>query len=177
MNLWHDLPLSKKFPAEFPVIIEISKGSNVKYELHKDTGLIAVDRILHSAMHYPLNYGFTPRTYCKDNDPIDVLLMGEYALMPGSFIQARAIGYIEMIDDGEEDHKLIAIPVSDPELAHIDDISKVSPHLIEKIKNFFATYKIMQKKDVVINNHYSREKALALLTTAADSYLKKFPNH
>ncbi|KAK6162240.1 hypothetical protein DH2020_002081 [Rehmannia glutinosa] len=119
------------------LVIEIPKGSKVKYELDKKTGLIKVDRILYSSMVYPHNYGFIPRTLCEDNDPMDVLVIMQESVAPGSFLRARAIGLMPMIDQGEKDDKIIAVCADDPEYRHYTDISQLPPHRLTEIKRFF----------------------------------------
>ncbi len=177
MHLWHDLPVAPEgavFPEQLTVVVEVPKNSSVKYELDKTSGLLHVDRILYSSMHYPLNYGFTPRTYCGDGDPIDVLLLGEQALLPGVIVIARPLAYMSMIDGGEADAKIIAAPVCDPELSHIKELTDISPHLIKKIENFFATYKILQKKPVSGIHTYPRAAACKVLEQSLSDYKQKF---
>ncbi|CAM0144896.1 unnamed protein product [Urochloa decumbens] len=134
---WHDLEIGPGAPAVFNVVVEITKGSKVKYELDKKTGLIKVDRVLYSSVVYPHNYGFIPRTLCEDNDPMDVLVLMQEPVIPGSFLRARAIGLMPMIDQGEKDDKIIAVCADDPEYRHYNDISELSPHRLQEIKRFF----------------------------------------
>ncbi|KAG6529916.1 hypothetical protein ZIOFF_012133 [Zingiber officinale] len=123
---WHDLETGKEAPVVFNVVVEISKGSKVKYELDKKTGLIMVDRVLYSSVVYPHNYGFIPRTLCEDNDPMDVLVLMQEPVIPGCFLQAKAIGLMPMIDQGEQDDKIIAVCADDPEYRHFNDLSDVT---------------------------------------------------
>ncbi|KAK9050884.1 hypothetical protein SSX86_030147 [Deinandra increscens subsp. villosa] len=115
-------------------VIEISKGSKVKYELDKKTGLIKVDRVLYSSVVYPHNYGFVPRTLCEDNDPLDVLVIMQEPILPGCFLRAKAIGVMPMIDQGEKDDKIIAVCADDPEYRHYNDIKELPPHRLAEIR-------------------------------------------
>lgn len=145
---WHTIDIG---PLEgFLCVIEIPKGSKYKYELHKKSGLIMVDRVLHSAVHYPANYGFIPRTYCDDKDPLDILVLGQEPVYPGILMRARAIGVMTMIDDLEEDDKIIAIHFDDPEYNHYKDISELPPHKIKELERFFMDYKKLEKKERII---------------------------
>src|SRR5438876_785194 len=128
---WHDIKLTEPIEEGFPAFIEIPKGSKVKYELDKETGLLKVDRILFSAVHYPANYGFIPQTYCDDGDPLDVLVLGQENVVPMCLLRAKAIGVITMSDDKGQDDKIIAIHVDDPEYAHYRDISELPPHRVK----------------------------------------------
>ncbi|KAF2564631.1 hypothetical protein F2Q70_00016665 [Brassica cretica] len=139
-------------PVIFNVVVEISKGSKVKYELDKKTGLIKVDRILYSSVVYPHNYGFIPRTLCEDNDPLDVLVIMQEPVLPGCFLRARAIGLMPMIDQGEKDDKIIAVCVDDPEYKHYTDIKELPPHRLTEIRRFFEDYKKNENKEVAVND-------------------------
>ncbi|KAG5378000.1 hypothetical protein IGI04_025842 [Brassica rapa subsp. trilocularis] len=130
---WHDLEIGPEAPAVFNCVVEISKGGKVKYELDKNSGLIKVDRVLYSSIVYPHNYGFIPRTICEDSDPIDVL----EPVLTGSFLRARAIGLMPMIDQGEKDDKIIAVCADDPEFRHYRDIKELPPHRLAEIRRFF----------------------------------------
>ncbi|WVZ68047.1 hypothetical protein U9M48_017037, partial [Paspalum notatum var. saurae] len=148
---WHDLDIGPDAPAVFNVVVEISKGSKVKYELDKKTGLIKVDRVLYSSVVYPHNYGFIPRTLCEDNDPMDVLVLMQEPVLPGCFLRARAIGLMPMIDQGEKDDKIIAVCTDDPEYRHYNDLSELSPHRVQEIRRFFEDYKKNENKEVAVD--------------------------
>ncbi|KAD0014295.1 hypothetical protein E3N88_44924 [Mikania micrantha] len=137
---WHDLEIGPGAPTIFNCVIEISKGSKVKYELDKKTGLIKVDRVLYSSVVYPHNYGFVPRTLCEDNDPLDVLVIMQEPILPGCFLRAKAIGVMPMIDQGEKDDKIIAVCADDPEYRHYNDIKELPPHRMAEIRRFFEDF-------------------------------------
>jgi inorganic pyrophosphatase len=134
---WHDLEIGPDAPAVFNCVIEIGKGSKVKYELDKKSGLIKVNRVLYSSVVYPHNYGFIPRTLCEDSDPLDVLVIMQEPVLPGCFLRARAIGLMPMIDQGEKDDKIIAVCADDPEYRHYKDIKELPPHRLAEIRRFF----------------------------------------
>ena len=172
MNPWHDVAIGNNFPNEFAAIIEVPKGSKVKYELDKATGLIRVDRILYSSVHYPANYGFIPQTYCGDKDPLDVLVLGQETFVPLSLAYAKPIGVMRMLDQGEADDKIIAVHAHEPEFNHFNSIKELSPHRIKEIRRFFEDYKILENKKVTVEDFYDRDIALEILKEAVDLYRK-----
>ena len=162
-------------PDKVKVVIEIPYGSNIKYELDKESGAIEVDRVLHSAMFYPANYGFVNQTLSADGDPIDVLVLNSYALQPGSVIKCRLVGVLNMEDEKGTDEKLLAVPVSkvDPTYDEIQDINDVPKHILARIKNFFETYKSLEpNKWVKVQDFKNKEEAQKLLQEAMDNYNK-----
>lgn len=173
MNLWHDISFGT--PDSFNVIIEIPKLSRIKYELDKETGQIKVDRVLYSPMHYPANYGFAPRTLWDDGDPLDVLVLSHEPFVPGCLISVRPIGVLDMVDDGEDDAKILAVPKDDPRFKEITDIKKIEPHIPEEIHHFFRVYKELQNKFVKVGEWKGREKALEDIARSLDNYQKKYP--
>ncbi len=153
LHPWHDLPNNPDdIDDHFNCVIEIPRGSKVKYEMDKPTGLLRVDRILHSAVMYPCNYGFLPRTYCDDGDPLDVLVLGYEAVYPMSILQARAIGIMHMLDEGEADDKIIAVHVNDPATSGYRDISELQEHTLLEIERFFRDYKVLEHKKVGVEH-------------------------
>jgi len=172
MNLWHKIPSGEK--NNLNVIVEVPKGSRVKYELDKDTGLIKFDRILHSPMHYPTNYGFVPQTLWEDGDPLDVLVVAYEALNPGTLIEARPIGFLEMEDGGENDAKVLAVPVTDPRFRNTKDISDLEPHLLDEIRHFFQVYKALEKKEVKVGEWKGSKDTNAVIEKSFELYKEKF---
>ncbi len=158
---------------EMNVIIEIPMGSRVKYELDKETGLIKFDRVLYSPMHYPANYGFVPQTLWDDGDPLDVLVLGYEALVPGCLVEARPIGVLDMIDGGDGDAKVLAVPTSDPRYKEVKDLGDVEPHILEEIKHFFKVYKDLQKKKVEVGEWRSAAEAKKDFAKSIELYKKK----
>lgn len=174
MNLLHDLTPGKKVPDEITVVVEINKGSKNKYELDKETGLIMLDRAMYTSQDYPFDYGFVPQTHWHDGDPLDVVLLTTNPLIPGLLLAARPIAVLDMIDDGESDAKVIAVPVKDPRFAEIKDLSDINPHTIEEIKHFFETYKQIQKKVVTIPTIRDAKAAKEVVVEAVELYKKEF---
>jgi inorganic pyrophosphatase len=170
MHAWHDVELGDDIARDFVAVIEIPKGSKVKYELDKATGLLRVDRVLHSAVHYPANYGFLPRTYCGDGDPLDVLVLGQEPVTPLCVLRARAIGVMTMSDDKGEDDKVIAIHVDDPEYAHYGDIVELPPHRLRELRRFFIDYKVLEDKAVNVGDLRGRADAERVIRAAVRLY-------
>ena len=152
LSLLHDIPPGEDSPKEITVVVEIGKGSKNKYELDKKTGLIKLDRVMHTGQDYPFDYGFIPQTHWHDGDPIDVVLITTYPLIPGTLLTARPVAVIDMIDGNDSDAKVIAVPVEDPRFTGVKDLQDVNPPTIEELIHFFETYKKMQKKVNFKNN-------------------------
>jgi inorganic pyrophosphatase len=148
MHAWHDVELGDRIDQHFRAVIEIPKGSKVKYELDKATGLLYLDRVLHSAVHYPANYGFLPQTFCDDGDPLDVLVLGQEPVLPLCILRARAIGVLTMRDEKGQDDKIIAIHLDDPEYEHYRDVAELPPHRMRELERFFLDYKVLEQKTV-----------------------------
>lgn len=172
MHPWHEVELDEENPDIVPAIIEVPKGSQIKYELDKKSGLVKVDRILYSSVHYPANYGFIPQTYCADNDPLDILVLGQESVAPLCIMRARPIGVMKMIDGGVADDKIIAIHEDDPQYNcyhHIDDLP---PHTLKTLQRFFEDYKILENKEVKIESFLGPKEAMAILKKALELYQK-----
>ena len=170
MNLLHDIAPGTK--EEMNVIIEIPKFSKNKYEVDKETGLIALDRVMHTSQDYPFDYGFVPQTLFDDGDALDVLVLTTHPLAPGILVQARPVAIMEMTDSGDRDDKIIAVPVQDPRFDSITDLKDINPHTIKEIEHFFATYKQLQNKTVTIGAWNGKEEAEAAFEKSVSAYKK-----
>ena len=168
MHPWHDVAL--RDGDALRVVIEIPKGSKVKYELDKATGLLRVDRVLYSAVHYPANYGFLPRTFCADDDPLDVLVLGQEPVVPLCLLRARPIGVLTMRDEKGQDDKIIAIHADDPEYAGYTDIDGLPPHRLKELERFFLDYKVLEHKVVNVEDFRGRAEAERVIAEAERLY-------
>ncbi len=155
------------------VIIEIEKGSKNKYEIDKDTGLITLDRVMYTAQSYPFDYGFVPNTLWYDGDPLDVVLLTSYSIHPGVLVEARPIAYLNMIDNGESDAKVIAVPAHDPRIINIKDIEDIIPHTLDEINHFFETYKMLEKKKVEVPSTHNKKETEEVIDEAIELFKKK----
>ncbi len=161
---WFDVGVGENTPKEFFALIEIPKGSKNKYEMDKATGLLRVDRVLYSAVHYPANYGFIPKSYCLgDDDPLDVLVLGQEPVHPLSLLYARAIGVMQMVDEKEEDDKIIAIHANDPEYMHYRDIAELPDHKLQELQRFFEDYKALEHRKVTVERFMGRFDAYRII--------------
>lgn len=174
MNVWHDIDASRVTAEEFVAVIEISKGSKSKYELDKDTGMLLLDRILYTSTHYPANYGFIPRTFADDGDPLDVLVLCSEQIYPMTLVKCYPIGMITMIDSGSSDEKIIAIPKDDPMYNIYTDVSELPAHIFEEMKHFFSVYKMLENKTTQVDDIQNREKAIETITNCISLYKRKF---
>ena len=176
LNLWHDIELGDKAPEEFNTIIEIPKGSNNKYEIDKETGLIALDRANYSSAPYPFDYGFAPKTLWEDGDALDIIVLSTFPLAIGILVKVRPVAVMEMIDSGESDYKIIAVPVSDKRWEDVKDLANVNKHTIKEIQHFLETYKNLKGKGdiVTINAIKGKEDAMAAVTKSVEIYKAKF---
>jgi len=174
MNLWHDISIGDNVPEKFNAIIEIPRGSSNKYELDKETGLMKLDRVLYSAMFSPMDYGFMPQTYWHDNDPLDVLVMTTYTLVPGILVEVRPVAVVRMIDGGEKDEKIIAVPTKDPRFNGIKDIDDIEDHILEEVKHYYEHYKDLEKKKVEITAIEGVKEAKEVISEGIELYKNKF---
>ena len=172
MNIWHDINPKEITPEAFSAVIEISKGSKMKYELDKPTGLLKLDRILYTSTHYPANYGFIPLTYADDDDPLDVLVICSEEIVPLTLVKCYPIGVIKMIDSGRLDEKIIAIPFSDPYYNVYNSIYELPRHVFDEMCHFFTVYKQLENKDTAVDNLGDREEAMEIIRSTLNRYQK-----
>ena len=169
-HAWHDVIPGQNLPLEFTTVIEIPKGSSVKYELDKKTGLLRLDRILYSAVYYPANYGFIPQTLAEDDDPLDVLVLCQEAVHPLTLVKARAIGLMTMIDSGKKDHKILSVAVDDPEYAEFRDATELPVHRLTMLKRFFQDYKTLEGKQVEVDDFLPVSAVAPIILSALERY-------
>ena len=174
MRIWHDIDPSRITPADFIAVIEIPKGCKNKYELDKDTGLLILDRVLYTSTHYPANYGFIPRTFSEDNDPLDVLVLCSENIVPMATVRCYPIGVVVMQDGGEMDYKIIAIPFKDPNWNTYKEIEELPPHIMDEISHFFRVYKQLEGKDTTVFQVKDRDFAELIIRDNINMYKKKF---
>lgn len=170
MHAWHDVDPGPNAPNEVFAIIEIAKGSKVKYEIDKKTGLLRVDRVLHSSVVYPANYGFIPRSLAADRDPIDVLVLMQEPVQPLSIVRVRPIGMMAMVDQGEDDEKVISVHLDDPEYNEYRNINELPRHRLAELRRFFSDYKVLEDKQVKVNEFLGPDEAKAALVESIERY-------
>lgn len=174
MNIWHDIPSEMITPERFMAVIEIKKGGKNKYELDKQTGMLRLDRVLYTSTHYPANYGFIPRTYGDDGDPLDVLVLCSEAIEPMTLVQCRPIGVFEMHDGEDRDEKIIAVPLGDPNYNFMFDISQLPAHVLEEIRHFFMVYKELESRKTIVSRAENRDEANRVIVDAIRAYDEVF---
>jgi inorganic pyrophosphatase len=170
---WHNIEPGKEAPLFVNSIIEIPKGSKGKYEMDKASGLLRLDRVLFSSVHYPANYGFIPQTYCDDHDPLDILVIASIDVSPMCIVEAKVIGVMEMVDEDERDAKIIAVARHDMSVNHINDLAELPPHTLVELKRFFEDYKQLEHKNVTVEQFMGREKAYEIIRESIDLYSKE----
>jgi inorganic pyrophosphatase len=170
MHPLHDIVVPPTIEDFVPVVIEIPKGSKLKYEIDKTTGLLMLDRVLYSSVHYPANYGFIPQSHADDGDPLDVLVLMQEPVVPLTIVRARAIGGLKMRDDKGDDDKIVAVAIDDPAFNHYTDAAQLPPHVMIELERFFSDYKILEHKISVVDKLYDRTAALAVMRSALDAY-------
>lgn len=174
-NIWHGISPKRINPEDFVAVVEIPKGSKKKYELDKATGMLMLDRILYTSTHYPANYGFIPRTYGDDLDPLDVLIICSEDIEPMTLVRCYPIGVISMIDAGRRDEKIIAIPFNDPNYNMYHEIHELPQHLFAEMSHFFTVYKSLENKQTAVNDEVGgREDAIAIIKEAIDNYIETY---
>lgn len=174
MNIWHDINEERIKKDSFISVIEITKGGKNKYELDKETGLLKLDRVLYTATHYPANYGFIPRTYAEDNDPLDVLVLCQENIDPMTLVESYPVGVITMIDSNERDEKVIAIANKDPFLNTYKDVTELPAHISSEIMHFFEVYKQLENKNTAVEEVLGREEAEAIIQKSIERYKEKY---
>lgn len=175
-NPWHSVSPGSEAPHIVNAIIEIPKGCRAKYELDKESGLLKLDRVLYSSVYYPANYGFIPRTYCDDHDPLDILILSQVDVVPLCIMEAKVIGVMQMIDSGEADDKIIAVAANDMSVNHINDISELPPHFIAEMRHFFEEYKKLENKTVKVEEFQNKQVAERIINESIKLYEQMFTN-
>ena len=176
MNPWHDIKQERITPSDFLAVIEIEKGSKKKYELDKETGMLILDRVLYTSTHYPANYGFIPRTYADDDDPLDVLVLCSEPIVPRVLVRCYPIGVISMVDQKEVDDKIIAIPFEDPTYNSYRSIEALPNHIFQEMQHFFSVYKELEGKPAAVSSISGQRDALQVIEKSIKEYSKYFPD-
>ncbi|HEU4472515.1 MAG TPA: inorganic diphosphatase [Flavisolibacter sp.] len=174
LHPWHGASYGDNVPAEVNAMIEIPQGSRTKYEIDKTTGLLKLDRVIYSSFHYPVNYGFIPQTLGQDGDPLDILVLCSQTIQPLCLVEATVIGNMQMIDSGEKDDKIIAVATKDPSVNHISSIEDMPRHFINELRNYFEQYKVLENKQVQIEEFQNKEIAYQIIEEAIAFYKEKF---
>ncbi len=169
-HAWHDVTPGEGLPQEFTTVVEIPMGSSVKYELDKTTGLLKLDRVLYSAVFYPANYGFIPQTLAEDDDPLDVLVLCQEPVLPLTLVHSRTIGLMTMVDSGKQDHKILAVAVSDPEYHDFQEANQLPAHRLSMLRRFFQDYKLLEGKTVAVDAIQPSSAALPIIEAALQRY-------
>lgn len=176
MNIWHDIDAERVKKEDFMAVVEIPAGSKCKYELDKETGMLMLDRVLYTSVQYPANYGFIPKTYAEDGDPLDVLILCSQNICPLTLVRCYPIGVLEMVDDDEKDQKIIAIPFKEPGLNTFTDVCELPKHRFEELRHFFEVYKNLEGKVVTVDDILGAADAKEVIEECMDRYNKKFGN-
>lgn len=171
---WHGAHFGNKAPELVNAVIEIPQGSRSKYEVDKETGLLKLDRVIYSSFHYPVNYGFIPQTLGQDNDPLDILVICSQAIQSLCLVEAKVIGNMQMIDQGQVDDKIIAVAAKDPSVNHLNGVDELPPHFTAELKNYFEQYKVLENKKVEIDNFQDKKTAMKIITDAITFYKENF---
>ena len=173
-NPWHHVSFGENAPEFVNGIIEIPKNSRAKYELDKESGMLMLDRVLYSSINYPANYGFIPKTYCDDGDPLDILVLSQIDIVPMCLVEAKVIGVMRMMDGGEMDDKIIAVAANDMSVNHLNDISELPPHSLLELRSFFEDYKKLENKEVIVEDFQNRTVAMEVIRQSIVDYEENF---
>jgi inorganic pyrophosphatase len=171
---WHGANYGKQAPHIVNAIIEIPQGSRAKYEVDKETGLLKLDRVIYSSFHYPINYGFIPQTLGQDGDPLDILVLCSQSIQSLCLVEAKVVGNMQMIDQGQMDDKIIAVALKDPSVNHIKSVDELPPHFIAELRNYFEQYKVLENKKVIIDNFQDKDTAIKIIEDAIAFYKNTF---
>jgi len=174
LHPWHGASYGTKVPEVVNALIEIPQGSRTKYEIDKETGLLKLDRVIYSSFHYPVNYGFIPQTLGQDGDPLDILVLCSQSIQSLCLVQATVIGNMQMIDSGEKDDKIIAVATKDPSVNHISSIEEMPRHFMNELRNYFEQYKVLENKQVQIEDFQDKKMAYGIIEEAISFYKQKF---
>lgn len=177
LHPWHGAHHGNNCPEVVNAIIEIPQGSRAKYEVHKETGLLLMDRVIYSSFHYPVNYGMIPQTLGEDGDPLDILVICSESIQPLCMVEARVIGNMQMMDNGEPDDKIIAVAAEDPTVNHFSCIQDLPKHFIAVLRNFFEQYKVLENKVVEIDEFQTKEEAFRVISRAINYYATRYKQH
>ena len=175
LHPWHGAHYGDRVPEVVNALIEIPQGSKTKYEIDKKTGLLKLDRIIYSSFHYPINYGFIPQTLGQDGDPLDILVMCSEAIQPLCRVEARVIGNMQMIDSDAIDDKIIAVAINDPSVNYVQSLSDLPNHFLLVLRNYFEQYKVLENKQVKINDFQDKDMAFSIIRESIDFYTETFP--
>lgn len=173
-NPWHTVSIGAHVPEVVNGIIEIPKNTRAKYELDKESGLLKLDRVLYSSVYYPINYGFIPQTYCDDDDPLDIAVLSQIEVVPMCVVEAKVIGVMQMLDNGEADDKIISVAANDMSVNHMNDIHDLPKHFFRELQSFFEDYKKLEHKEVIVEDFQNREKAMEIINQSIVDYQEKF---
>lgn len=174
LHPWHGVEYGEGAPRNVNAIIEIPQGSRAKYEIDKPSGLLKLDRVIYSSFYYPTNYGFIPRTYGEDKDPLDILVLSSISVQPLCIVEAKVIGVMQMIDGGDADDKIIAVAANDMSVNHINNIEELPPHFFKELRQFFEDYKKLEHKTVQVEDFGDKATALSIITAGIELYKKTF---
>lgn len=174
LHPWHGIPPGDQAPTIVNAVIEIPKGERAKYEVDKHSGLLKMDRVIHSSFHYPINYGFIPQSLGDDRDPLDILVLSGVSIHPLCLVEARVIGVMRMVDSGDGDDKVISVAHTDPSVNYIRDMSELPAHFLEELRHFFEEYKKLERKTVLVEEFQDSDTAKRIVNEAVTLYRETY---